>query len=188
MKGDNPQVDNKQQPDLVKRELERSSQDQIKVYNPTDKEWIEYWTGYGFRVPANGDGVMPRYVAKKYVKNMTDHLITKESEDKVDAENKRRTSSGQKLMDAQERELFDLKTNDESLRRKYIKQLWGGVDKEFGGDTPTTEATKRPDPRPLDEQLIDEVEDIPTVEPPVYVAKKDRKNTSKEALAKSLSA
>ena len=186
MNGDNPQVDNKQKPDLVKRELERSSQDQIKVYNTTEKEWVEYWTGYGFRVPANGDAVMPRYVAKKYVKNMTDHLITKESEDKVEAENKRRTHSGQKLMDAQERELFDLKTNDEALRRKYIKQLWGGVDKEFGADTPATEAGKRPDPRPLDEQLIDEVETVEPEEPPLYIAKKDRKG--KEELAKSLSA
>ena len=46
MNGDNPQVDNKQKPDLVKRELERSSQDQIKVYNTTEKEWVEYWTVY----------------------------------------------------------------------------------------------------------------------------------------------
>ena len=160
MIGSQPQPQPNKRQDLVKKELERKSQDSIRVANPLEEDWIEYWAGgYGFKIPARGDITLPRYVAVKYVKNMTDHLINLENEDKVKEENSKRKHTGQSFLNAQDREISDLRSDNIDTRKKFLPLLWKGVEKEFGMDLPA--ATEKPiakDTRPIDEQLIEQFE------------------------------
>jgi len=60
--------------EAIKRELQRKSLDSIKVLNITSEDYIVYWDKYPHRVPANSSAVLPRYIATKYVKEMTDKM------------------------------------------------------------------------------------------------------------------
>lgn len=130
------------QMEAVQRELERRSNDRVQVYNPTNKDISVLWNKFVHRVPAGQNAILPRYVAEKFVKETVDSMINQENEKKVEAENKHRVSSGQKVMDAQERLVFDLRTNNPEVRRKYISQVYRGVVEEYGTDVTPQEVSK----------------------------------------------
>src|SRR5437879_1623530 len=88
------------------QELERRSNDRIRVYNPTADDYVVYWGGAGFRVPnrnkdlghGNGQAVVMRYVAENYVKHMADKILGQRMVAAILAENKRRESIGMATM------------------------------------------------------------------------------------------
>jgi hypothetical protein len=57
------------------RELERRSQDRLKVLNPTKQDHVVVWDGFVHKVPAGGDAIFPRYIAEKYMREATDRLL-----------------------------------------------------------------------------------------------------------------
>lgn len=148
------------------REMERLSNDECMIYNPTKDDYVVNWDGRTFVVPGaeknrgygKGALVVPRYIAKYYLKHMTDKLINEEYERKIKTEKaafeKRGEWFGQKEIQIAPR------TNDEQLRIKYMKMLWGGVVREFGKDeVPNPDkAVGRADTRPMTDRLLDEVE------------------------------
>lgn len=168
--------------EVVLKEMQRRANDEIRVLNPTGEDYPVKWSGYTWVVPANGKQVLPRYIAMNYIKHMTDKLITEESE-KMLAKEKEKYKGDTWAYNKEVDMRRALKTNNPVLRKKYLKQLWGGVVKEYGLDQPIPEDTHKPaDTRPLDEQLIAEIEGGEKA--PLYVAKKDRKG--KEELVEAI--
>lgn len=151
----------------VKRELVRRANDKLKVYNPTDKDFVSSWDGFAYTVKAKAETELLRYMAQHYMKHMIDHLIGLENLEKVKAENDKRLKSGQKIMDPQEREVFDLRGNDENLRRKYMAVVYKGLTEHYGATTLATQKAAVADMRPLDERLLDEIDkQVPQEETP----------------------
>jgi hypothetical protein len=145
-----PQIEN------IKREMERRSLDQIAVFNPTGNDRQTIWNGFVHRVPAGQEVIMPRYIAEKYSRETIDYLINQENIRRVDKENKKRVESGQKEMDAQEREVFDLRTNNPELRKTFLKEVYRGVTQEYGKEVSTMEKIEVS--RTTDTDLIAEID------------------------------
>lgn len=127
----------------IRRELVRRSNDQVKVHNPWSEDREVIWDRFVHVVPANGEAVLPRYIAEKFVRETTDFLIMDRNRVRVEKENKKRVKAGQKEMDPQERETFDLRTNNKDLRAEYVRTIYRGVVSEYGKQEV---ARKRRDP------------------------------------------
>ena len=145
----------KENNDLYRKEAQRQAQDIIRVYNPTTEDWSEPWDENLHIVPAEKTYDVPFYLAKKYLKNMTTHLVYSFNERIVEEENKRRMSSGQLEMTPQERDKFEPKLRLkevvygdrkisvladkklEVINKKYLYpdspvRLWQGLVSRFG--------------------------------------------------------
>jgi len=128
------------------RELERKSQDTIKVYNPTSSDFEVKWNGYLWRFVGKGTDtgsgmgctIVPRYIANHYIRNMCDVLINKESEKVLSAAKKKYTGNNWN----QEEERLALRTNNPTLIEKYTRILWKGKMKDYGMDRPIVEEEK----------------------------------------------
>lgn len=155
--------------DIIKRELERRSNDEILIYNPTEEDYTIRFGGYTHIVPSRdkdvgygkGQLVVARYLANHYVRHMIDALIMKESDAKV-AKAKKEYKGGHW---PEEEQKIALRTSNQELRKKYLKGLWKGVHRKFGvGEIADSPADQPKDRRPIDEQLIEELEDKPVEE------------------------
>lgn len=164
----------------VKRELIRSSNDKLKVFNPTDKNFNSSWDGFSYEVKAKSEAVVLRYIANNYIKHMISQLIGEENTKRVDKENAIRLKSGQKPLGHQEREVFDLKKNDDNLRKKYMPQVYKGLVESYGQDTTVPEKSAVSDARPVDERLMEDIDKVTEqtepevkVEPPIKIDTKE---------------
>ena len=172
----------------VKREMERKSQDILKFYNPTSEDYTITYDSRQWVVPNKdkdsgyGKGCLdaPRYIANHYFKHMIDKLILEES-DVIVAKAKKEYKGGHW---PEEEIKVALKTSNPELRKKYLKIVYKGVVREFAlSEAPLQVAQPlKKDDRPLDEQLLEEM-DEPA---PPYVAKKDRKETPKTEFAEAI--
>jgi hypothetical protein len=128
------------------REMERKSQDSIKIYNPTMSDFEFKWNGYLWHCPAKikdegfgmGCMIVPRYIASNYVRKMCDALITKESDKMLNEIKKKYTGTNW----AQEEERQALRTNNPTLIEKYTRILWKGKVRDYGMDRPIVEEEK----------------------------------------------
>ena len=77
----------KKKHDLIKKEMARRANDEIKVHNPTMKTYYVKWGGNYWKVPARtkdsdghgkGNTVLPRYIASRYIEQMVNFLIMEE--------------------------------------------------------------------------------------------------------------
>lgn len=178
-----------------KQELERRSNDILKVFNPWKEDHVVQWDkGSGlprlFRVPAEGEAHLVRYIAEKYIGEMVDWEITHKADTEVKKHNEERIKKGMQAMTKwQEQEAFEspfLSITDEQrvdLARKY----YGGVVTQFGVDSvassePTLDAkdrTKRPSERMMDKLYEDE----PVIERP-ELSTEDKKKQAVERISK----
>ena len=146
-------------------ELERKSRNLHKVYNPTDTDYKvvlnaavspEVWT-----IKAHSEEIVPEYVVKKYLKEMSQLLIVTQSDDKIKQENTRRANAGlqpMNLYDEQFRfESRSLKlTEDQTV--KMMAQLYRGLYKEYGLDaTPEISPLMKPSSKPTFESAINKI-------------------------------
>lgn len=125
-------------------ELERRSNDLLRVYNPMDTDYVVVWDlrsgGNRFRVPAKGEAVLVRYIAEKYVKEMYEKILNDKAREAILKENERRVKAGMSEMDktfkTNEQMVFEQKfykpSNEES--RKIISLLYVGLETEYGVD------------------------------------------------------
>src|SRR3972149_5669820 len=88
---------------LFIQEMERRANDLLRVYNPTDADYIVKWDKRGgtklFRVPAKGEAVHIRYIAEKYVREMFEKIIMEKAMTAVLKENEARVAKGMAEMD-----------------------------------------------------------------------------------------
>jgi hypothetical protein len=138
----------KPQPDKKKssyqQELERRSNDLLRVFNPKNEDHIVEWDRKNgtklFRVPAKTEAVLPRYIAEKFIKEMYNKMIIEEATEAITKENKRRIKVGMAELDKTqktgEQEQFEsrfyLGNNEKS--RQIIALLYMGLETEFGVD------------------------------------------------------
>jgi len=125
-------------------ELERRSNDLLRVYNPMDEDAVVIWDlrsgGKIFRVPAKQEAVFPRYISEKYIKEMYDKILNDKAHDAIVKENKRRIDAGMAAMDktfkTNEQMVFEQKfynpNNEEA--KKIISLLYVGVETQYGVD------------------------------------------------------
>jgi hypothetical protein len=148
----------------VIRELERKSNDTIKVFNPSEEEFRFKWDGYLWSVPSSnedrgygkGMNILPRYLANHYVKHMTDHLINQDSE-KVVAIAKRKYTGNDW---PREEERIALRTNNPKLVEYYARILWVGKVRDFGLDLVKSEEeeTNKGSLQPLHIDVLEKIE------------------------------
>lgn len=159
--------------DIIKREMERRSNDEILIYNPTHEPYKIIYGGFTHIVPeakhdagyGPGQLIVPRYLAMHYCTHMIDKLILLDSA-RIVADAKRKYRGN---FFAEEEERIALRTNNPELRKKYLLQLWKGVKRKFGLDEVPEQVGRPPDQRPIDEQLVEELEkpvEEPVVETP----------------------
>lgn len=125
-------------------EQRRRSQDMIRVYNPTDEEYILIWDGVKFRIPAKdkdigygkGMRVMQRYLAEKYTKEMVDKLIIKKSDDKLQEVKAAMQARGAADVEfnANQQTMHQFRVDDPNLREPLEDQIFLGIEEEFGVD------------------------------------------------------
>lgn len=153
----------------TQRELERKSNDRIRIYNPTDQDFTIYYGGSGFLVPSKntdngrgkGQSVVQRFIAVNYIKHMTDKILSKKTSEAVASENERRINSGMATMTVHtEQPEFELRynINNPEARKEVIRQLWLGIEEEYGMDQPIIQPLEKRDNRTVDEQLLDELD------------------------------
>lgn len=123
------------------REAERRSNDLIRVYNPTEKDYVvEYDRANGtklFRVPKKEETVLVRYIAEKYIKEMYQKLVTEKADNALLEENEKRVAKGMaelRKYDEQYRYEAPLYNLSEDEAKKLISLLYVGVEREFGID------------------------------------------------------
>lgn len=162
--------------DEIIRELERRSNDSVKVFNPTLEEFRFKYNNYEWHVPSKavdegfGMGCMiaPRYIASHYIKKMCDFLINRESEKMVSSAKKKYSGNDW----AREEERIALRTNNPLLIEKYARILWKGKVRDYGLDRPTVEEqTEQHNDKPIHLNILDKLEEeslrIVPVEKPV---------------------
>lgn len=145
---------------FIKRELERKSQDRIRVHNPTSEDYVIYWDSRGFTVKAGMDAIFPRYLAEAYIKYMADHILVSKLDEITQSENNKRSAQGQPELDPQQRERLETKwrSDNPALRMTVIKQLWKGIEERYGDNYEGFKAAGKADRRSLDEKLLSEIE------------------------------
>jgi hypothetical protein len=159
----------------LKRELSRRSNDRVQVYNPLKEDFVVIWDGFQHRVRAGENAVLARYIAEKFVREIIDHMIGLENLERVEKENEHRKTSGQKEMDPQERETFDLRTNNPDLRKKYLPLVYKGVVEEYGMEDLTPEIPKKRAADRVDIDLIAQIDKKAEAKAPAKPAKQEKK-------------
>ena len=88
--------DNKPNPQVekIRRELHRRSLDSIVIYNPLEEDYTVIWDKFRHVVPSKSERAFPRYIAMKYIKEITDRLIYKEEDEKIKEHNSKRADRG----------------------------------------------------------------------------------------------
>lgn len=132
-----------------KKELERSSKDRIRVYNPTDQDFDVYNDGYKWTVPnkskdvgfGEGQQVFPRYLAISFVTKCADRIFFDKMDEAVKKENDRRVEKGLARMNKWEEQApfeieFSTITEENKLKRRELMSImWMGIEEEYGADS-----------------------------------------------------
>lgn len=139
-------------------EIERRSNDLLRVYNPLGEDYVVEWDRRGgtklFRVPAKSEEVLIRYIAEKYIREMYEKILNDKARDAIVKENERRVSKGMAEMDKTQRTgeqmQFEAKfynPSDEEAK-KIISILYVGLEREYGVDKGYRPGVTKTDDRP----------------------------------------
>lgn len=181
--------------DLTKREMERKSNDEILVHNPTHEDYYVQWGGNYFTVIntnknngyGGGNSLLPRYIARKYIKEMKNKLINEEND--VILAKAKEEYRGTRWPEETLR--ISLRTNNSELIKKYFKILWLGLHKRFGMDESPV-AIGKPDRKPgktAEDTILEEMEsDEKMVESAPKAKEEDKKeDKAKDKFVKEIS-
>ena len=153
----------------ILREMQRTSQDLIRIYNPTDKDFIILWDGFKHPVPSKnkdigygkGQRVVQRYLAKWYLKHMTDQIIN-EIQDMKLAELKEKydkagVEDGLLKAHLEVERNRSVRTDNETEIKRISEIIWLGVEERYGVDLDEQEKAGIEDQRPIHEQIADTI-------------------------------
>lgn len=153
---------------LWHREQKRRANDVIRVYNPTNTDFIIKWEGNNFKVPAKGTWEGPHYLASAYKRDMVVQLINELSAKKrIEWEEKRKKEGAAPINDYERNLLLfptEPRTDNEELVRAFSKQIWLGTVRRFGLDDITPTQSGSVDLRTLEEKIQEEL-DLLVVDP-----------------------
>jgi hypothetical protein len=139
--------DSKEQ-EAYKRELERRAFDSIRIYNPTDDDFIINWDVNSRHLVPNknkdigfgkGQLVTYRYLAEFYRRHMKDKIINMMADKALGELKDKFEKSGLDNWLHKANEQFQntskFRTDNPELVEKIFRELWIKVEKEFGNDT-----------------------------------------------------
>jgi len=168
-------------------ELERRSQDLLRVHNPTDKDYVIEWDRKNgtklFRVRANDDSVLIRYIAEKYIREMYEHLIISEADKAVVERNEKRIEKGLDAMNKfKEQERFETPLLNKSTKEQtdILATLYVGVENEYGIDHELQESVEDNIPQTFDDVLKGVQESKGKVSAPPVFENEPNKNSKKD--------
>lgn len=147
----------------TKREMERRKLDRCKVHNPLDEAFTVVYNGYANTVPPHTDAVFFRYIAEPFLTKLVDKMIYDKAEAEVKHVNEQRADRGQEKVKRMEKnEIYanpDYSINNLEVRRPLVKMIWKGIVEEYGmNNLIVQQQPKQVDMRPLDEQLMEEID------------------------------
>lgn len=144
----------------TKRELQRRSLDQLAIYNPLNVPFQTVYDGFTHVIQAKSEGIFPRYIAEKMMREMTNHMINEDEKRAVEKENAKREAAGHQPLTPEEKNAYvsahGLMTSNEELRLSYMRQIYKGVSKEHGMDIAPT--PKQIDKRPTDVKILEQLD------------------------------
>jgi len=154
-----------QKESLWHREMARKANDIIRVFNPTDKDFVVNWEGNKFRVSAKSTAEFPRYIALAYRRDMVVQLINELSEKKrAEWEQKRKKEGAAPINDYEKNMLLfpsEPRTDNEDLVRAFSKEIWLGTVKQFGLDEVAPQMQGNGvDLRTLEDKVLEELDDL----------------------------
>jgi hypothetical protein len=124
--------------EALKKEMERSSLDVIRVYNPTNRDYVLDWDGFKHRIPAKQQKSLQRYLASKYCREMKNQLINEMADKELDNLKQTLIDKGDTdaVYNANDRfqRQSKYRTNDIELIKKIYKDIWLGVESAYGRD------------------------------------------------------
>lgn len=145
-------------------EQRRRQYDIIRVLNPLNEDFfVEYDTNQYQRVPAGATRDVPRYIAERFCKHLTDKIIHDMSQKMHDDALKERTAKGFpnfKSKFEENEETYNAadypKTNDPKIATPIWNQLWVGLVSEVGRDLPPEVAQKNDEINkdPFDQEML----------------------------------
>src|SRR3990167_2853078 len=148
------------------QELERRANDLLRVYNPTDTDYVVEWDRKNgtklFRVPRREEAVLPRYIAEKYIREMYDKMINDTAMEAIKKENERRIKVGMAVMDKTlrtgEQQQFESKfyMGNDDKAKEMVALLYVGLETEFGVDR-IIQSQEKIDDRPVFEKAMESV-------------------------------
>lgn len=154
------------------KEQERKSNDIIRVYNPTDQDYVIEWDRANgtklFRVPAKQEVPLVRYIANRYVKQMYHKILREKTQQAIIDENESRVNKGMaemgKNVKSGEQLKFETTFVNEIQNKEgaqLISTLWVGVEQEFGIDSgPIAGAEpEMADNRSLFQKTLEDIQD-----------------------------
>lgn len=146
-----------------KEEMVRRSEDEIRIYNPLDEEYICYWNSYGNSLPSKRHSVFKRYIAEKAMYEIINMILTQKAKEYIDRLNQARYDNNQPKLTPQEssriEESPDWKITEAKNRMPYVRIIWKGIYKENKMDIVLPSKKLAPqDTRPVDEQLIEQID------------------------------
>jgi len=188
----------------ILREMQRTSLDLIRIYNPTDEDFTIVWDGYKHIVPnknkdtgyGKGMRVVQRYLAMWYLKHITDKIITEKQDAKIAQLRTKYEDAGieDSILKAQlevERNR-SLRTDNEQEVKKIAEVVWLGIEERYGMDDEVVEQATSIDQRPVHEKVVDEltnkvykkkVEPVEEVEEKKYPINKSKNKLEQEVSA-----
>lgn len=159
--------------DALKDELHRRSLDLIVVNNPLNDPYTVIWnTVEAHLIPAgnqdigygNGNNMVPRFVAEKYMKEMTDKILTMEIDQMVANENKKRLKEGKEEMAKYQggaQFIMEKKTDTPSDRERIMKSLFVRIEREYAmGSEQEMEPRTDSFERTSDDKLFDSIMNV----------------------------
>lgn len=148
------------------REMQRTSLDKIRIYNPTDTDFTIMWDGFKHVVPnknkdvgfGKGQRVVERYLALWYLKHMTDHIINEKQQKRLDELKEKYEKAGVEdyLVKAnmQLESNKSVRTDNEAEVKRIAEIIWLGIEERYGMDDKESDfTTKMQDQRPIHEQI-----------------------------------
>ena len=154
--------------EIAKRELERKSHDNIRIYNPMEHSFRYMYDRYWHTVPAKSYKDVQRYLAIHYFKKICDYMIGQQILAKGEELKKlRERQLGKQYLDKYEEntQVWDRvpRLNDPEL----IEQIKGivivGLVEEYGMEEPEPDLREPIAPidfRPMHEQIMGEIKPI----------------------------
>ncbi|KKK52283.1 hypothetical protein LCGC14_3106480 [marine sediment metagenome] len=161
------------QPDKKKssyqQELERRTNDLLRVYNPLDEDRIVKWDKKNgtklFRFPKKEEAVHVRYIAEKFIRETYQYIITTKADEAVKEENERRVKAGMATMDKTlrtgEQEAFEKKfyIPGDDKAKEIVAILYMGIETEFGVDRDQPAQAETTDTKPVLERAMETVQE-----------------------------
>lgn len=146
--------------DAWKLDREYRSQDDLRIYNPTQDPFTLIWDGFKrWTVNAQQELTVKRFEAEKYARDMSVKIINNQNDEMVSVMKQERTAKGfPQLTKDQENEEMRVrakKTNDEGLVADLYNQLVLGVVKKYQPIRADDSMERVPDTKTLEERLVE---------------------------------